>query len=771
MRKRRLSPGTDATGPWAKEVASSNDHRTPPPVPGEQALSPRFDPAGSGTPRPEESRPPAAPERPDPDYGKLEEKLSSLASAVTHWESELENSASRSTRLEGAFTVLLSSLEGWKSDIREVSSRTESRVLRGLEVIDSRISRVQPGASPLDSGEILAAIQKLERAFGERIAILERDITAVRASTGSTEGLDTLGRRLEGIERKVSSTDTALAGRLGASFEILERRLSSIEQRLSAPEPDVAERLGPNLDALGTRLGAIEQRLSTPDPDPAERLGPSLDALGDRLKAMEHKLSTPDPDLAGRLGAGFDALASRLGALEQRLSTPDPQLTTRLAGSFEALERRLLSIEQKVSADTELPARFTESLAGLESRIAEGQDRLAEALARVNAPQNAELLVQNLRMLEARLSESQQVLTRKLEAARTEGDENNANQLRHLAILQDQQAALAKQVQAVVEKASEPVDTAQIDRLAEGQERLMEALTASKESGGLDALTSGLAALETKLAAGQTALTSKLETVLAEGDENSATQLRYLGSLEELQASVAKRLHALEAVVKNPLDEQQWERLAKGLEFLDVRLAQSLDSVSSKLDAAIASLTTTLDARTASGQEANLKSAERLWRALRGLEDQITGSYQLVRQSQERLETATANVSSALEELRAVHGARASHTEKLVMEGLENLDGRFAQNLMTVSERLSTAIFGLNKATEEWRSDLANSTEESEERLTTRVSQAETKLAKDLKTGLEALGRREERMLALILGGGAAAAPTPVEQAPEAPPE
>lgn len=712
-RKRRLSPGTDATGPWAKEVASSNDHRTPPPVPGEQALSSRFDDAGSGTPRPEESRPPALPERKDSDYGKLEEKLSSLASAVTHWERELENSASRSTRLEGAFTVLLSSLEGWKSDIREVSSRTESRVLRGLEVIDSRISRVQPDASTLDSGEILAAIQKLERSFGERIAILERDITAVRAATGSTEGLDTLGRRLEGIEKKVSSSDTALAGRLGASFEILERRLSSIEQRLS----------------------------------------------------------TPDPDLAGRLGASLDALGIRLDAIEQRLSTPDPQLTSRLAGSFEALDRRLLAIEQKVSADTELPARFTESLAGLERRMVEGQKRVAEAISRVAAPQNAELLVQNLRMLEGRLSENQQVLTRKLEAARTEGDENSANQLRHLAILQEQQEVLAKQLQAVIEKASEPVDTTEIARLAESQERLMEALTASKESGNLDALTAGLAALETKVAAGQTALTSKMETVLAEGDENNATQLRYLGSLEELQASVAKRLHALEAVVKNPLDEQQWERLAKGLEFLDVRLAQSLDSVSSKLDAAIASLTTTLDARTASGQEANLKSAERLWRALRGLEDQITGSYQLVRQSQERLETATANVSNALEELRAVHGARASHTEKLVMEGLENLDGRFAQNLMTVSERLSTAIFGLNKATEEWRSDLANSTEEAEERLTTRVGQAETKLAKDLKAGLEALGRREERMLALILGGGAAAAPMPVEETPEAAPE
>lgn len=585
-------------------------------------MSPHIEISGPDAPEPKRERTPASSPKVDADYSRMEEKLSSLASAVSHWQRDLESSASRSSRLEGAFTVLLSSLEGWKSDIREVASRTESRVLRGLEVIDSRISRVQPGGSPLDQGEILAAIQKLERAFGERIAMLERDITAVRADAGSTEGADALGRRLESIEKKVSASDTQLSGRLGASFEILERRLSSIETKLSAPDP-------------------------------------------------------------------------------------------------------------------ELPRRLTE----------------------------------NLEALENRLSDSQQALTRKLEDARSETDATSANQLRQLAALQEQQAAFVGRLEAVAEKASAPIDPEQLERLAQGQQRLLEAYASSQDSADIDSLTAGLKALETKLAEGQAAVTTKLETVLAEGDENSATQLRYLGSLEELQASVAKRLHALEAVVKNPLDAQQWERLAKGLEFLDVRLAQSLESVSSRTEKAIAGLTSTLDARTAAGQEANLKSAERVWRALRGLEDQITGSYQLVRSSQERLEAATVNVASALEELRAVHGARAGHTEKLLMEGLENLDTRFAQNLMSISERLNTAIFGLNKSTEEWRSDLANSSEESEERITTRVGQAEAKLAADLKSGLEALGRREERMLALILGGGAAVLPPPEEpsEKPEQP--
>lgn len=89
------------------------------------------------------------------------------------------------------------------------------------------------------------------------------------------------------------------------------------------------------------------------------------------------------------------------------------------------------------------------------------------------------------------------------------------------------------------------------------------------------------------------------------------------------------------------------------------------------------------------------------------------------------------------------------------MEGLENLDGRFNQNLLAVSESLGSALFALNKATGEWRSELFNATEESEERVVGSISQAEARLSGDLKSALEALGRREERMLALILGGGA----------------
>jgi tetrahydromethanopterin S-methyltransferase subunit G len=650
-------------------------------------------PGNSGLDR---GRMPAPTPYAEANYSRLEEKLTSLATTVGQWERELEQAASHSSRLEGAFTVLLSSLEGWKSDMREVASRTESRVLRGLEVIDSRISRVQPAASVLNEGEILSAITNLEHAISERMATLELDVSRAREAAALPAGLDTLDDRLQGIEEKVRSSDTQLAGRLGASFEILERRLNSIEQRIATPDTSLPDRLEVSIDQLAQRLQTIEQKVSTPDTELPNRIGESFQALQTRLQAIEQKVSEPDKEMPGRLASSMEVLERRLNAIDERLATPDTTLPERLGKGLALLEGRLNDIDNRLSAPDPLPDRISGNFEALE---------------------------------------------------------------RHLRV--------------VDQKVSTP-DTEMQDRIAESFQQLEQRLSGIEEtlSNPDTEMPAGIAeslgSLERKLAEGQAALTSKLEHVSAEGDENSATQLRYLGSLEELQASVAKRLNALEAIVKNPLDEQQWERLAKGLEFLDVRLAQSLDSVSSKLDNAISSLTATLDARAASGQEANLKSAERLWRALRGLEDQITGSYQLVRQSQERLEASSSNVTAALEELRAVHGARAGHTEKLVMEGLENLDSRFAQNLQNVSEKLGSAIFALNKATEEWRADLANSTEESEERLVGRVGQAESKLSKDLKTGLESLGRREERLLALILGGGASAVPV-TDEVPKPP--
>jgi chromosome segregation ATPase len=477
----------------------------------------------------------------------LEEKLTSLVAIMTRWQRDLEAAANRASRLEGAFSVLLNSLEGWKSDTREVASRTEARVLKGLEVIDSRITHAVPAKVEPDTRKLEDAVRELH------------------AEVAKLHELPNVGERLE----------------------------SQIIQTLERMRRD------------STGAGAE-----------GKTLGLALTVMLESMRSVKDDRQQEARNWA-RLGEGLSILDRRLQAIEEKMSAarPSPQ-----AQSFESWEQ------------------LTDSLQRLEARLAENQESFGR----------------------------------------------------------------------------------------------------------------------------------KLESVQASSDENNATQLRYLAGLEELQATLVNRMKVLEATLSNPLDAQQWERLAKGLEFLDSKLAQSYDSVANRLDTAISTLTNTLDNRTAASQEANLKSAERIWRSLTGLEEKVTGSGEATRQSQERLEKAAGNLAGALEELRAITGARSGHTEKILMEALENLDGRFSQNLLAVSESLSSAIFALNKSTGEWRSELFNAAEESEERVVKEIVDARARLAGSLKAGLDALGRREERILALILGGGAAFPPVSEEQ-PKAP--
>lgn len=272
------------------------------------------------------------------------------------------------------------------------------------------------------------------------------------------------------------------------------------------------------------------------------------------------------------------------------------------------------------------------------------------------------------------------------------------------------------------------------------------------------------------------ALTVMLESMRSVKDDRQQ-EARKWARLGEGLSILDRRLQAIEekmssAPVAKPSTQayasENLEQLTITLQRLEARLAENQVAVANRLDTAISALTNTLDNRTAAGQEANLKGAERIWRALTGLEDKVTGSSEATRQSQERLEKSAGNLAGALEELRAITGARSGHTEKILMEALENLDGRFSQNLLAVSESLSGALFALNKATGEWRSELFNASEESEERVVKEIVDARAKLADSLKAGLDALGKREERILALILGGGAAFPPGP-EELPKAP--
>jgi hypothetical protein len=729
-------------------------------------VSPSIRTPGPGDPAPSRAlTPPSRPES-NGSYDRLEEKLTALAATMSRWQRDLDSATNRATRLEGAFSVLLSSLEGWKSDIREVAGRTEARVLRGLEVIDARITKTVPAKVEPDTRKLDEAVQALH---GTIAKLQELPHAGTRLENRILETLEEIKSAPSDAEAEGKTVGSALTVMLESLEAVKDERHQAVQEiqaslikGLESLEKAFTERMA----ALSAELGSQQESRNW------ARLGEGLSILDRRLQAIEEKVSatTDDPPAAAHL-EGLTALERRLHGIETRLAAPpSPEVPPRLVEGLSILDRRMQSIEERLSApaEAEMPARLGQALSTLESRLAAGQENLKEALAQAAASQNLDAVAGTVRSLEARISETQELVARKLDAARTDADSTTAAQIRYLTALEEAQANVARRIQGLEAKVPAPIDLAQLEALARGQERIQEAVARTRNAENWDQLTKSLQRLEARLADSQEAFGRKLESVQAGSDENNATQLRYLAGLEELQATLVNRMKILEATLSNPLDAQQWERLAKGLEFLDSRLAQSYDSVANRLDTAISALTNTLDNRTAAGQEANLKSAERIWRALAGLEDKVAGSSQATRQSQERIEKATSNLAGALEELRAITGARAGHTEKLLMEALENLDGRFSQNLMAVSESLSSAIFALNKATGEWRSELFNASEESEERVVKEINDAEAKLAGSLKSGLEALGRREERILALILGGGAAFSPAS-EELPDSP--
>lgn len=611
-------------------------------------MSPSIRTPGPGDPAP--SRALAPPSRPESNYDRLEEKLTALAASMNRWQRDLDSANNRATRLEGAFSVLLTSLEGWKSDVREVASRTEARVLRGLEVIDNRITRTVPARIEPDIARLEETVRVLHAEVAKLRELLPAPAKVDTANLEAVQALHAEVAKLRELYRAPAKGDTA-----------------DLEEAVQALHAEVA------------KLHELPPTSAKVDTANLEEAVQALHAEVAKLRELPHAGARLEAQILETL----EAIKNAPNGIEAEGKTLGSALTVMLK-SLEAVK------EERNRAEHEIQASLTQGLEKLEKAFTERMAGLSAELSSQKDHRNWASLGEGLSILDRRL----QSIEDRLSA--TAGPEMPAS------------------------------------------------------------LGQALSRLEARLVYSEEAFGRKLQSVQAGSDENNATQLRYLAGLEELQATLVNRMKNLEGTLANPLDAQQWERLAKGLEFLDSRLAQSYDSVANRLDTAISALTNALDNRTAAGQEANLKSAERIWRALTGLEDKVTGSGEATRQSQERIEKATSNLAGALEELRAITGARAGHTEKLLMEALENLDGRFSQNLMAVSESLSSAIFALNKATGEWRSELFNSSEESEERVVKEINDAEAKLAASLKSGLEALGRREERLLALILGGGAA---------------
>lgn len=343
-----------------------------------------------------------------------------------------------------------------------------------------------------------------------------------------------------------------------------------------------------------------------------------------------------------------------------------------------------------------------------------------------------------------------------------------------------------------------------------GYEQLEDRLAALSQEvsnwrGELDEAASRSSRLEGLL----TGLPSLLESWKSDLRESGArSEARVLRGLDQLDSRVSQMQMSQSAQDDTALtrDPEQWLRLIRGLDFLDERLQRIEQAASSsaaqlpgRLNASLAGLEHRLDAiearvgsigeselprllariegflteigtnlqsREPAAHEATTKIVERLKWALGALDESLRSIFATIEQSGDQLETAVAGAAGGIEILREEVAARAGQASKLLKEGMEGLDNRMVHTLRSVAEDLGSAVYALNRTVSDWQAATTRSQDEMRQELLSSLEQVRSELAGQVKEGLEVLGRREERMLALILGGGPAASGAAPEAGP-----
>ncbi|MBW3591159.1 MAG: hypothetical protein KY393_04845, partial [Actinobacteria bacterium] len=87
----------------------------------------------------------------------LDGRLTSLAYALDGMRRQMDATTERTARIEGVISALFGALESLRGDYRDLTGRTEQRVLRGLEFLDSRLAHSrESGRLPQDTATTLS---------------------------------------------------------------------------------------------------------------------------------------------------------------------------------------------------------------------------------------------------------------------------------------------------------------------------------------------------------------------------------------------------------------------------------------------------------------------------------------------------------------------------------------------------------------------------------------------------------------------------------------
>jgi localization factor PodJL len=304
--------------------------------------------------------------------------------------------------------------------LRALETKTESSpVADALAAFEARIADVETGGAAAKLGQVDTALQRLAERLAETestantaIRTLEETVSALgaRVEQGAAaqeseavramleQRLDTMAQSVsqmvgEAREELAGQLQAAMGGVTGAAFEDaladVNRRLAGAERRQAQTIEAISLEIKRMSESVDKRLRAVEAR----NDDAA------ASAVREELTRMASTLEARFDDIERREAAAFDRMGIEVGRLSERLEERVGAVETRSAQAIEHVGEQVARMadrinqrhdtlardlsERMIDSEDRSGARVAEAISSIMQRLAEVEERSAEAIAPV----------------------------------------------------------------------------------------------------------------------------------------------------------------------------------------------------------------------------------------------------------------------------------------------------------------------------------------------------------------------------------------------------
>lgn len=304
--------------------------------------------------------------------------------------------------------------------LRALETKTEtSPVADALAAFEARVADIESGGAATKLGQVDTALQRLAERLAETestantaIRTLEETVSALgaRIEQGSAaleseavramleQRLDTMAQSVsqmvgEAREELAGQFQAAMAGAAGAGFEDaladVNRRLAAAERRQAQTIEAISLEIKRMSESVDKRLRAVEAR----NDDAAAA------AVREELTRMATTLESRFDDIERREAAAFDRMGLEVGRLSERLEERVGTVEARSAQAIEHVGEQVARMaerinqrhetltrdlgERMIDSEERAGARVAEAIGSIMQRLAEVEERSAEAIAPV----------------------------------------------------------------------------------------------------------------------------------------------------------------------------------------------------------------------------------------------------------------------------------------------------------------------------------------------------------------------------------------------------